>query len=87
MLSSSQTSAMLADVCQVLYGPDANGKPFGDDAPYLLSYNHCMWACAIRPNPNPVSWLQSWADNHPEEASKTQVDEWHKFLENLKGKK
>jgi hypothetical protein len=83
MLSDGQLSAMLADICETIFGSDANKMPFGKRVPDLLSYNHCCWACAIRPNPNPVSWLDEWAENHTDEFKPKQLEEWREFLSDI----
>lgn len=86
MSTNAQLSAMLADICEVLFGPDANDKPFGNEVPNLLSYNHCMWACAIRDviaNLPDVTWLDVWASKNSD-AKETDLKEWRAFLVDLK---
>lgn len=72
-------TAMLADVCEALFGVDANGKPFGVCVPELLALNHAGWACAIRPDVNPSSWLKSWTITN-DGVTQEQVKEWENMI-------
>lgn len=86
MLPEGQTSAMLADICEVLFGNSANDKLVGKESPSLLSYNHCMWACAIRATRAKLpdtTWLDVWAERHPE-AKPKELEEWRLFLVDLR---
>lgn len=85
--NEKELSAMLADFCQVIFGSDANKKPFGERVPQQMSYNHCRWACGIRPNPNPTSWLRCQAEAEHKQFSteyEEQLVEWESFLKSLK---
>lgn len=77
---SGMQAAMLADVCEALFGYDSKG------APKLLAYERSSWICGPGTKTE-KTWLQEWAKGWEVEPSKDwskSVNEWIDFVEGLR---
>jgi len=71
------TSAMLADICEDLYGENSS------DAPSNLAYEHLNWT--LGPSKNPHETYYEWAmEKCGALNSSARVPEWKDFLKELR---
>ena len=75
---SSVYSAMLSDICEIIFGDNANG------APSTLSYCHASWVCGPVSKPEDKSFVRWCYESKGEFISKEmlcKIKEWEEFLE------
>lgn len=78
---ASLYSAMLSDICQSLYGGNANGSPM------LLCHVHGSWVCGPLSKPENITfveWVYKCRKEIPSTEIKKQIDEWKLFIKTLK---
>ena len=72
-------SAVLADICERLFGPNAT------KAPHFLMYNHGGWACS--PFPLDTSGCKTYAElvykRQKINLTPDDLQEWEEFLEKI----
>ena len=75
-------SAMVADICDALFGSNANG------APSFMSYSHAGWVCG--PTPVKPSFVRYFLQSHHKENLKNDLlrdlEDWESFIEKLRAR-
>jgi len=81
---AAQYSAMLADICEILFGDLANGSPF------FMSSAHAGWACSPsdkRENETYLSaMMRHYFKNDLSEEVKKNIEQWNQFLKTFSDK-
>ena len=71
-------SAMLADICEKLFGPNAT------KAPHFLMHNHCGWACSPFPlNAECKTYAEMVYKHNKIKVTPGELQEWEEFLEKI----
>ena len=74
-------SAMLADLCQTLYGSQASGSPM------LLFHIHARWVCGVNFKPNNSLFVEWVYEKHKipiDEHIRKEIEGWREFLKQVK---
>ena len=74
-------SAMIADICEKMFGSNANGSPS------LMSNSHAGWVCGPFVKPENESFVRNMLKSWNKEIDKEtlqRIKQWEKFLEGLK---
>ncbi len=81
LFRTAQYSAMLSDICQVLFGSNANGSPM------ILCHIHAGWICGAFPKPENITFLE-WQyerfEKCPTKKDKEELEGWKEFISTLK---
>lgn len=80
---SGMQAAMLADVCEALFGDNSRG------APKILAYELSSWVCGPGTKTE-ETWLEEWAKGwkvEPTEDWSIRLGEWREFIAGLKVRK
>jgi hypothetical protein len=78
---ASLNAAMLADICELLFGGNAT------HAPDFMSYAHAGWACGLKQKPKDSSYVRAmlnlWLKEDLKEETIRRIEKWEDFLKQL----